>query len=188
MAAKALFGDFARTWWVAGGWAIDLHLGRQTRDHHDLDVGLFARDQVAAHEYLSRCGWELHCADPPGRLRPWPPGEELPPEVHDIWCRRSRDGPWELQLMLNPGHDGHWISRRDRALRCDCSEALLRSPDGIAYLAPHLQLHFKAKGLRPRDEADLRAVLPQLHPSRRAWLRDAIARTYGAGHPWLATV
>ena len=25
-------------WWIAGGWAIDLYLGRQTRPHEDIDV------------------------------------------------------------------------------------------------------------------------------------------------------
>ena len=27
-------------WAVAGGWAIDLHLGRQTREHGDLEVAI----------------------------------------------------------------------------------------------------------------------------------------------------
>ena len=27
-------------WWVAGGWALDLFLGRMTRPHHDVDVAI----------------------------------------------------------------------------------------------------------------------------------------------------
>ena len=27
-------------WYVAGGWAVDLHLGRPTREHEDLEIGV----------------------------------------------------------------------------------------------------------------------------------------------------
>jgi hypothetical protein len=182
--AKVLFAGFDRPWWVAGGWAIDLYLGHQTREHHDLDIGLFACDQAAAQRYLARCGWELHCADPPGSLRPWAEGEDLPLTVHDVWCRRSHDAPWELQLMLNPGHDGHWLSRRDPRIRLPAPQAVLRSGDGIPYLAPQVQLHFKAKSPRDQDEADFDAILPNLDKPARSWLRQSISATF-AEHPWL---
>jgi putative ABC transport system permease protein len=32
-------------WFVAGGWALDLFLGRVTRPHHDVDIALFREDQ-----------------------------------------------------------------------------------------------------------------------------------------------
>ena len=64
-------------WWIAEGFAIDAYVGRfDRRPHGDLDVGLLGRDQEAIRACLS--GWDLHCADPPGRLRP---------------------GPWRLQLL-----------------------------------------------------------------------------------------
>ena len=31
-------------WWVAGGWAMDLHLGAQSRPHDDIDIGVLRRD------------------------------------------------------------------------------------------------------------------------------------------------
>lgn len=34
-------------WWIAGGWAIDLFLGRQTREHQDIDVLILRRDHQA---------------------------------------------------------------------------------------------------------------------------------------------
>jgi hypothetical protein len=27
-----------RTWFIAGGWAIDLFIGKQTRPHQDLEI------------------------------------------------------------------------------------------------------------------------------------------------------
>ncbi|AKT51650.1 nucleotidyltransferase domain-containing protein [Arsenicicoccus sp. oral taxon 190] len=32
-------------WAIAGGWALDLHLGEQTREHADLDILVLRRDQ-----------------------------------------------------------------------------------------------------------------------------------------------
>jgi hypothetical protein len=80
-------------WWVAGGWAIDLFVGHQTRPHDDLDVLVLRRDQLAVQHALR--GWDLHAADPPGTLRPWRPGETLGAGIHDIWCR---------PMWLRPGH------------------------------------------------------------------------------------
>ena len=50
---------------VAGGWAIDLWLGEQTRDHHDIEVVVRRCDQHRLHAALS-ADWELFALDPPG--------------------------------------------------------------------------------------------------------------------------
>ncbi len=58
------------------------------------------------------------------------------------------------------------------------------SPEGIPYLAPEIQLLYKAEGLRPKDEADFRQALPALTRERRAWLRDSLMLAH-PHHPWL---
>ena len=78
-------------WWIAGGWALDLHLGRQTRPHHDIDVLVLREDLPGVRERLR--GWDLHAADPPGagRLRPWPEDEgSRPPCTTSGAARRRR--------------------------------------------------------------------------------------------------
>jgi Aminoglycoside-2''-adenylyltransferase len=42
--AATCFAALHVPWWIAGGWAIDLFLGRQTREHEDLDVLILRRD------------------------------------------------------------------------------------------------------------------------------------------------
>ncbi len=54
-------------WWIAGGYAIDAFAGSGRREHDDIDVSLFASDQLAVQAHFS--AWELQCADPPGTLR-----------------------------------------------------------------------------------------------------------------------
>lgn len=33
-----VFSDMPLQWYIAGGWALDLHLCKQTREHSDIDV------------------------------------------------------------------------------------------------------------------------------------------------------
>ena len=48
---------FDRPWFVVGGWAIDLFMGRETCAHHDVEIGVFRADQRALYEHLA--GWRL---------------------------------------------------------------------------------------------------------------------------------
>lgn len=33
----SLLDGFGKPWWVAGGWAVDLFIGRPTRPHKDIE-------------------------------------------------------------------------------------------------------------------------------------------------------
>lgn len=173
-----------RPWWVAGGWAIDLHLGRQTREHADLDVLVLREDLRAVQRHLA-C-WDVHAADPPGSLRPWAPGEVLPARVHDLWCRRTPSSPWSLQLMVDDAPHGTWTYRRDGRVTRPVDELAGPASDAErAVLAPEVQLLQKSSRPRAKDEADLVAALPHLDDARRAWLVSSLT-TVTPGHPWLA--
>jgi hypothetical protein len=178
---RRLLAGFDRPWWIAGGWGLDMFLGRKTREHADIDVELLRADQLAIEAHLR--GWELYLASD-GVLAPWVAGEPAPPDVGDIWCRPAGAAAWALQLMLNPGTPEHWASKRNPMVTRPMSVAVRHTGDGIPYLAPEAQLLMKAKGLRPKDEADLAAVLPTLGEDARQWLREALERVH-PGHPWL---
>jgi len=59
-------------------------------------------------------------------------------------------------------------------------EAVLRTADGVPYLAPELQLLFKSEAPREKDDVDTREVIPELDPTRRARLADLLP----GDHPW----
>jgi len=86
-----LFQNLQQPWWVAGGWAIDMFLGKHTRPHVHLDIATLRRDQLAIQQYLCSRGWDLHMVMEPGVMRPWPEGELLDPSRHAVWCRPSLD-------------------------------------------------------------------------------------------------
>lgn len=166
-----LFAAVDAPWWIAGGYAVELAAGRPLRAHGDIDVLLLRRDQLAAQRALA--GWEWWAADPPGSLRPWRPGEILPPDVHDIWCRPSASPPWRVQLMLDESEGSDWVSRRDPRIRHPLSTITRISPDGFPYLTPEIQLFYKARAPREKDLADFAAALPLLSAQQRAWLTEA---------------
>ncbi|UGQ11321.1 amino acid transporter [Yinghuangia sp. ASG 101] len=175
------FGDLKTPWWVAGGFAIELAVGRRTRDHGDIDVLLLRRDQLAVQHALP--DWKWWAADPPGSLRPWASGEVLPESVHDVWCQPQPGSPWRIQILLDEAQGEEWVSRRDPRVRRPIGALGLMSADGIPYLAPEVQLFYKAKEPRPKDQADLDAALPTLADDQRHWLIHAITQAYGR-HPW----
>lgn len=177
--AAGLMRGYERRWWVGGGWAIDLFLGRTTRPHDDVDVVVPRDEQQLVHAHFA--GWDLQTAHE-GRLTPWH-GERLELPIHVIWCRPDPCSPWHLELLLMEVATGRWRFRRDPRITLELDRiGLVR--DGIPYLAPEIPLLYKSKEPRERDEADLAAVLGELPEARRAWLAGAL-RLHDPAHPWL---
>ena len=170
-------------WWIAGGWAIELHLGQQSPPHDDVDVAVLRSDQLAVQQHFAT--WELRAADPPGTLRPWREGEVLPVQVHDIWCRRSPSSPWCLQLMIEDSEDDEWIYRRDARIRRPLVE--LDDPSSNTrhrVLGADIQLLYKSTHPRPKDELDFHAVRGFLDDGQQRWLVETLAIT-SPRHPWI---
>ncbi|MGW1223897.1 nucleotidyltransferase domain-containing protein [Streptomyces sp. NPDC001515] len=182
--AVRLLAPLREPWWIAGGYAIELAVGRAFRAHADLDVLLLRRDQLAVQRILPGAEW--WAADPPGTLRPWPPGEILPAGVHDIWCRPGPDAPWRVQFMLDDVADGDWVYRRDPRIRLPLDRIGRVTGDGVPHLAPEVQLLYKARSPRPKDERDFEEALAVLDEDGRSWLTETLTLAEGAGHPWAA--
>jgi hypothetical protein len=175
-------------WWIAGGWAIDLFIGTQTRKHDDIDIQVLRRDQQVIRALLS--GWDVQEAHPTTPMSDWPfrswePGQPLRPGVHDVWCRPDKTAPWVLQLMIADTGDDRWLCRRDPRIHRPITTIGRQTSDGIPYLAPEIQLLYKAKAPRPKDEADFIEAIPRLNQQSRHWLAQAIALIH-PDHPWLA--
>lgn len=183
----ALFARLPAPWWIAGGWAIDLFLGRQAREHQDIDVQILRRDQDDVQALFDT--WDVQAALQPPRDETWPfrtwrRGETLDPASHDIWCRPTPTQPWALQLMVADTREDMWLCRRSPAITRPLAAIGGISAEGIPYLAPEIQLLYKAKSPRPKDEADFLAALPALDQERRRWLKTALA-TVHPQHAWL---
>jgi hypothetical protein len=110
----------------------------------------------------------------------------LPPGVHDIWVRRDASGPWRVQLMLDEQDGEDWVYRRDGRIRMT-REELTWQQDGVAYIRPEVQLLYKSRGRRAKDETDFAMIVPLLNLGQREWLRGALELSDSA-NPWLASL
>lgn len=87
--------------------------------------------------------------------------------------------------MLDDGDGDSWRSRRCAAVARPISGLGMKGSGGVPFLAPEVQLFYKAKSPRSKDELDFAAALPLLSEPQKAWLRDAVAVAYGRDNPWL---
>ena len=178
---------FKSTWAIAGGWAIDLFLDRQTRPHEDIDMVIQRADQHKLQEYLN--DWELWVADPPGTLRQWKKGEYIGKGLQDIWARKpatstNPENPWQIQIMLFDVGNENWIFKRDESIRKPLNETLIPSKKGHRILAPEIQLLYKSKSLRPKDQMDFKSAVNTLSAQQKLWLKQALQKIYGT-HIWI---
>jgi hypothetical protein len=122
-----------------------------------------------------------------GRLTHLAAGSVPPLDVHSLWCRPTAADPWAIELMLEEADGDTWVYRREPRIRRPMSTVVRQSPDGLPYLAPEIQLLYKSKGPRERDDADFVQIWPLLDADARTWLHDALELTT-PDHSWIAVL
>jgi hypothetical protein len=170
-------------WGIAGGWAIDLFVGRQMRPHADIDVAILRDDQARLRDRLSDARVEK-VVD--GQLVPWGSEERLELPIHEIHATWP-DG-FHLEFLLNEwdAASGEWIFRRDSRIRRPV-DSVFSMGRGLERLAPEVVLLYKSKGSGQKDDADFATCVGLMTPEQRGWLHDALRMT-DAEHPWLTTL
>jgi hypothetical protein len=172
-------------WYICGGWAIDCFLGRETRTHSDLEIGVSRSDQPCLHHLVpERRLFKIVPGDEQGAILPWPEGEWLDLPIFQIVAFQADATPSWFEFFLNEGSERLWRSRRHEGLDVPLDRAAIPSPWGMPILAPEIQLLYKAKRHDDRDEHDFEVVLAHLDGDQRAWLHAALER-YHPGDPWL---
>jgi hypothetical protein len=179
-----LLAGVNRPWWIAGGWALDLFLGFQTRAHDDLDVGVLRRDVMDVAAHLD--GWEFFETRSNALYR-LEGGEAPRADVNSMWCRPCGEQRWSFELLLDDAQADAWVFRRLPNLRMPLEKIIQRTPDGVPFLTPEIQLLYKAQHPRTKDQKDFEQLLPRLRSGKRTWLCDALSRI-DPEHAWLATL
>jgi Aminoglycoside-2''-adenylyltransferase len=196
-----VMADYGKPWCMCGGWAVDAWIGKQTREHGDMDVSVLVQDQRALFEHLR--GWQLIAHDfatpgaqsrvevPGATSRLWDGTHRIETSGH-LHARLASGEPipeilgpesgfW-LDILFNDGSSEDWIVSRDPFISVPMPQAVQHSRWGLPTAAPEVLLFDKSKYLRWRDKLDFIRLLPRLRDEQRAWLRDAIERV---GHPWV---
>jgi hypothetical protein len=167
-------------WWIGGGLALELFSSRSWRSHGDSDVGICRRDAPMLRAWLD--GFDLWVASG-GQLLAWSGGSlSATRAANNVWVRRRPDGPWIIDVCLGEGDGEQWCYRRDPGVVRPWDEVVQHDLRGVPYLAPEIQLLFKSKDIRERDQQDAEEVAPMLSDAARSWLQSVLAFE----HPWQA--
>lgn len=191
-----LMATYRGFWALCGGWAVDAWLGRQTREHGDVDIVVFADELDILYNHLE--GWHLVAhedAYPERHAEAWR-GRPLavPSHIHG----KRGDGTrlpdvlpspvvwgYPLDIQVNERADGQWLCRREPRVAMPLAQSARPSGWGLPTEVPELLLYYKAAEPRPHDEQDFEATLPLLSADQRRWLREAVGAVYPE-HGWLS--
>lgn len=203
---RDLLTGFGAPWFLCGGWAADAWLGRQTRDHGDVDIGVLHHDQDAIFGHFA--GWALVGHDPnvpDDTAKPWNGRRlDLPAHVHVPTLASTlaastavTHAAFEFEFLLNEGSDGYCVLNSDLDVAVPLERCVRPSSWGLPAAAAEVVLFFKAGGslsaaqmrtseklFRPRDEQDFFALMPALSQAQRSWLRESLGKIQRE-HPWL---
>jgi hypothetical protein len=167
------------SWAIAGGWAVDLHLGYLSRDHDDLEIAIPRSQQECLRQQWA--GWKFEYVDS-GVSLPWPSRGQLQLPIHEINAVGQHGE--QLEILLNEIDDNRWIYRRDNRISLLLDSAF-HETGGIRYLSPLIVLLYKSKYPRTKDEKDFESLLPTLNSADRQWLANAIQLSNGSS-AWAA--
>ena len=171
-------------WAVAGGWALDLFLGRVTREHEDVEIVVLNDDVATVLDAFRQPEWSWRVPTD-GWLNPLDSAAFT--ETHQSWLWSQPDDAFVLDVFRDE-HDGQtWICRRDPRIRLLWPDVAHQNAGSPPYLVPEVVLLFKAKHSRPKDLQDLETVLPFLSRAQRTWLREALNQVH-PGHEWLTLI
>lgn len=60
-----LLNEWQIDYWVEGGWGIDILLGKQTREHRDIDIDFDASAETELMEKLLELGYQIKLMSAP---------------------------------------------------------------------------------------------------------------------------
>lgn len=177
-----VFSKLGIPWWVAGGWAICLGVGRQTRPHADIDVAVLRADASKLRQLSSQ--FALYIAHD-GALTAWD-GAPLGAAEHQFWAHRHGADAWAFEVLLERHTNDQWQYRRRPEIGLPLRALGRTTADSIPFVAPEVAVLYKAN--RPyvaRNAVDFTSALPLLDSPARDWLRSAIRTAFSDEHPWL---
>lgn len=189
LAVCRFMADFRGKWWVGGGWAIDMWLGRQTRDHEDIEICIYRHDQAAIAALCP--DWQF--------LTPidndWAPiahGTQLAPPQFMLQLQQTPTivttvpkMPPTFEFLLNDRDGDMWFQPDEPEVRLPADQVYGVTPLGVPAAAPEVVLLHKAWTVeRTKDDHDFHQIQGQLRDGQRAWLVRHIVRTR-PDHRWL---
>ena len=177
--------DFNYKWFIAGGWAIDLFINEKTREHNDIEIGIFRDDQDKLYQYFKKWDLKKVVKHQNGYLtEPLGESEYLQMPVHEIHGYNNDSDINEIEILLNEKEGNNWIYRREQRIKREIDKVILLSSFGIPILCPEIVILYKSAHNREKDNKDFENVLNKFSENQREWLKNALMIS-APEHEWI---
>jgi len=190
--AMQIMSGYNKPWYVAGGWALDLYIGRERRPHYDLDIATYREDQLTLQQHFAGHHLQKYTGpDGAEYLETWAPGELLVLPDFQIVLEKNEEGYAAVELLLNESQGDEWIWRKNQEVRYPKAQAGITSSEGIPFLSPEIVLLFKSQHVwggnvnELKDQRDFAELLDILEFERRTWLKTTL-ETHYPDHKWIS--
>jgi len=179
-----IMSGYNKLWAVTGGWGIDLFLNRVTREHNDIEIAIYRKEQLILQRYLHL--WDLKKCIPHSDEIPekWKAGEYLELPVHEILAQKEDEELSKFEILFNENDKSNWLYRRNPEINLKKHDVIRKSVSGIPILNPVIVLLYKSKNPEEKDNMDFKHCCLRLNPKDKHWLKASIKFLYPA-HPWL---
>jgi hypothetical protein len=170
---KTIMNKFGFPWFIAGGWAIDLFLNKETRVHDDIEIGIYRRNQMQLYRYFDK--YKKYYINNRSRIGiherlEWNK-EYLRLPIHELYVECTG---LEIEVLLNERDDNKWMYRRNDQITLDEKKVICFSEDRIPYLCPEIVLLYKTKEMRNKDIDDITNAIGKMDESQKKWFIDSI--------------
>jgi len=173
MKVKNIMDKFGFPWFVAGGWAIDLFLDKETRMHDDIEIGIYREHQMKLQKYFEkRKKYYINNKSLIGKhIKVEWNKEYLRLPIHELYIEYN---DLEIEVLLNERDEENWIYRRNEKIKHNEQSVILNTKDGIPYLCPEIVLLYKTKEMREKDIEDIKNASTKMNDSQVKWLIESI--------------
>ncbi|MEM7364862.1 MAG: hypothetical protein AAF525_12630 [Pseudomonadota bacterium] len=147
----ARLGHF-RDWFLCGGESVDHFVGRTTRAHGDIDVGVYRSELMAC---LRSVHGIPYLCDPPGSVVRWQ-GGDVPQHVNDIFVADHAETHWMFQILVFTDRGDRVVFKRNDSITWAKSAHVIEE-NGFSILNPAITLLYKTTNGRnePKDLQDI---------------------------------
>ena len=194
-------------WAVCGGFALDLFLGREIRNHSDIDICVFEKDRDVILKYMLQNNWNLYEFRGNGKVRPLnitsssEVGRNLMcikgecdivkfypcEDANLLWYEFFHTGIKELnylEFLFNIANEEYFIFNKEQGIQRELSKAILFN-DNIPFLAPEIVLLYKSSRSENREyHYDFEQTYPYMNDEQKEWFNQNLNVLHPDGHIW----
>ena len=191
-----------------GGHALDIHVGKTTRPHGDIDVSAYWKDRNKIIAFMQSQDWIVYEAMGSGKIHLITNTDDQKLIKLNIFCVKEgcsffhtnfieNDIYWceinhseqkkldYMEFLFNKCTVDEFIYSRNNEIRREKNKAILYKNE-IAYFAPELVLLYKSTDLtRDENRQDFDMIIKYLPDESKRWLQNALTTAFPNGHEWI---